>query len=166
MKIKKSFGYAGSKDFPLFSALINFNQKRSVDEFHDDVKCGHGQIFHKESKTCFALTCEQEYEYTHHPPEPPSCQSSFSRWEENNYEINLIFEKIGGHNSSAFLSVGVLLQTHLENKLLTNNLSDYLCSLNIFELDERTDASLLKNLLVGKAETCVEAYIHVLYIQM
>ena len=51
----------------------------------------------------------------------------------------MIFEKIGGHNSSAFLSVGVLLQTHLENKLLTNNLSDYLCSLNIFVLDERTD---------------------------
>lgn len=85
------------------------------------------------------MTCEQEYEYTHHPPEPPSCQSSFSRWEENNYEINLIFEKIGGHNSSAFLSVGSLLQTHLENKLLTNNLSDYLCSLNIFVLDERTE---------------------------
>lgn len=85
------------------------------------------------------MICEQEYEFTHHPPEPPSCQSIYSTWEENNYEINLIFEKTGGHNSTAFLSVGQLLITHLENKLLTNNLSDYLCSLNIISLDERTD---------------------------
>lgn len=52
---KKDSAYGGSKDFPLFSALINFNQKRSVDEFHNDVECGHGQIFHKELVCIFVF---------------------------------------------------------------------------------------------------------------
>lgn len=45
---KEDTGYGGSKDFPLFSALINFNKKRSVDEFHNDVECAPGQMYYKQ----------------------------------------------------------------------------------------------------------------------
>lgn len=44
---KEDKGYGGSEDFPVFSALINFNKERSVDEFHNDVECAHGQMFNK-----------------------------------------------------------------------------------------------------------------------
>lgn len=39
---KKDIVYGGFKDFLFFLVLINFNKKRFVDEFYNDVECGYG----------------------------------------------------------------------------------------------------------------------------
>ncbi|XP_061166800.1 uncharacterized protein LOC133175706 [Saccostrea echinata] len=84
---------------------------------------------------CLDLTCEEEYNLD----QSLECRPKFFEWRENNYELSMIFKPSRQVEKQTLDELAPHLMNILKNKVTRNNLSEYLCVIHVFGLDENNE---------------------------